>query len=90
VSRTRHSVPSAVQGRAWTKNRENNPMQSRVDPGSQLNMEDKTITKVLLWGDGSERAGVGGVLVIAYARGRLKAIAVKNSSRSRSVLLRNT
>src|ERR1700675_4662788 len=32
---TRHSVPSAVQGRAWTKNRENNPMQSRVDPGSQ-------------------------------------------------------
>src|SRR5882757_11078167 len=31
----RHSVPSAVHGRAWTKNRENNPMQSRVDPGSQ-------------------------------------------------------
>src|SRR5712664_2891311 len=29
------AVPSAVQGRAWTKNRENNPMQSRVDPGSQ-------------------------------------------------------
>jgi hypothetical protein len=35
VSRTRHSVPSAVHGRAWTKNRENNPMQSSVDPGSQ-------------------------------------------------------
>jgi hypothetical protein len=35
VSRTRHSVPSAVHGRAWTKNRENNPMQSKVDPGSQ-------------------------------------------------------
>jgi hypothetical protein len=35
VSRTRHSVPSAVRGRAWTKNRENNPMQSRADPGSQ-------------------------------------------------------
>src|ERR1700730_2704101 len=35
VSRTRHSVPSAVQGRASTKNRENNPMQSRMDPGSQ-------------------------------------------------------
>src|SRR6267378_3509542 len=33
--RTRHTVPSAVHGRAWTKNRENNPMQSRVDPGSQ-------------------------------------------------------
>src|SRR3979490_2856428 len=29
VSRTRHTVPSAVHGRAWTKNRENNPMQSR-------------------------------------------------------------
>jgi quinoprotein glucose dehydrogenase len=25
------TVPSAVHGRAWTKNRENNPMQSRVD-----------------------------------------------------------
>src|SRR6266704_3581851 len=35
VSRTRHTVPSAVHGRAWTKNRENNPMQSRVNPGSQ-------------------------------------------------------
>jgi hypothetical protein len=35
VSRTRHCVPSAVHGRAWTKNRENNPMQSRVNPGSQ-------------------------------------------------------
>ena len=32
MTRTRHSVPSAAQGRAWTKNRENNPMQSRVDP----------------------------------------------------------
>jgi hypothetical protein len=32
---TRHTVPSAVHGRAWTKNRENNPMQSRVNPGSQ-------------------------------------------------------
>src|SRR5216683_7004977 len=30
-----HTVPSAVHGRAWTKNRENNPMQSRVNPGSQ-------------------------------------------------------
>src|SRR6266581_8834452 len=29
------AVPSAVHGRAWTKNRENNPMQSRVNPGSQ-------------------------------------------------------
>ena len=29
-----HCVPSAVHGRAWTKNRENNPMQSRMDPGS--------------------------------------------------------
>jgi len=27
--------PFAVRGRPWTKNRENNPMQSRVDPGSQ-------------------------------------------------------
>ncbi len=35
MSRTRHTVPSAVHGRAWTKNRENNPMQSRVNPGSQ-------------------------------------------------------
>jgi hypothetical protein len=32
VSRTRHGVPSPVHGRAWTRNRENNPMQSRVDP----------------------------------------------------------
>jgi hypothetical protein len=35
MSRTRHTVPSAVHGGAWTKNRENNPMQSRVNPGSQ-------------------------------------------------------
>jgi hypothetical protein len=35
VSRTRHSAPSAVHGGAWTKNRENNPMQSRGDPGSR-------------------------------------------------------
>jgi hypothetical protein len=26
------SAPSAVHGRAWTKNRENNPMQSKADP----------------------------------------------------------
>src|SRR6266567_9378780 len=32
---TARAVPSAVHGRAWTKNRENNPMQSRVNPGSQ-------------------------------------------------------
>src|SRR6266700_4681918 len=35
VSRTRHTVPSAVHGRAWTKNCENKPMQSRVNTGSQ-------------------------------------------------------
>src|SRR6266567_4295746 len=32
---TARAVPSAVHGRAWTKNSENNPMQSRVNPGSQ-------------------------------------------------------
>src|SRR3979409_881889 len=35
VARAWHSAPSAVHGGAWTKNLENNPMQSRVDPGSQ-------------------------------------------------------
>jgi hypothetical protein len=32
VSRTRHNVPLAAHGRAWSKNLENNPMQSRPLP----------------------------------------------------------
>jgi hypothetical protein len=34
VSRTRHSARSAVHRGAWTKNRENNPMQSKADPAA--------------------------------------------------------
>ena len=44
-----NSVPSAVHGRAWTKNRENNPMQSRADPARSTLAALRPGKESLIW-----------------------------------------